>query len=110
MIQVEHFTKQYRKFTAVNDVSFTVKQGEVFALLGPNGSGKTTTLKSIVGLNVPTSGMILVNGLDTQEHPKVTRELLSYLPGTHRERDQAAERKNLDAAPGGGDPGTKAAL
>ena len=80
MIQVEHLTKQYGKFTAVNDVSFTVKQGDVFALLGPNGSGKTTTLKSIVGLHVPTSGRILVNGLDTQIHPKVTRQLLSYLP------------------------------
>ena len=80
MIQVEHLTKRYGKFIAVNDVSFTVKQGEVFALLGPNGSGKTTTLKSIVGLNVPTSGTIVVNGLDTQSHPKLTREFISYLP------------------------------
>lgn len=80
MIQVEHLTKHYGKFIAVNDVSFAVQQGEVFALLGPNGSGKTTTLKSIMGLNVPTSGRILVNGLETRQHPKVTRELVSYLP------------------------------
>ncbi len=80
MIQVEHVVKQYGKFTAVNDISFTVKEGEVFALLGPNGSGKTTTMKSIVGLNVPTSGRILVNTLDVRRYPKETRRFMSYLP------------------------------
>jgi len=80
MIQVEHLTKRYGKFTAVADVSLTVHQGEVYALLGPNGSGKTSTLKTIVGLNIPTMGRVLVNGLNTQEHPKVTLQLLSYLP------------------------------
>jgi ABC-type multidrug transport system ATPase subunit len=80
MIQVERLTKHYGKFTAVGDVSITVKQGEVYALLGPNGSGKTTTLKTIVGLTIPSSGRILINGLKTQEHPKATRQLLSYLP------------------------------
>ncbi len=80
MIQVERLTKQYGKFTAVNEVTFTVKQGEVFAFLGPNGSGKTTTMKSIVGLNVPTSGRILINTLDVQKYPKETRRFTSYLP------------------------------
>jgi ABC-type multidrug transport system ATPase subunit len=80
MIQVEHLIKRYGKFTAVNDISFTVKEGEVFALLGPNGSGKTTTMKSIVGLNVPTLGKILVNNLDVQRYPKETRQFMSYLP------------------------------
>ncbi len=80
MIQVEHLVKNYGKFTAVNDISFTVKEGEVFAFLGPNGSGKTTTMKSIVGLNVPTSGRILINNLDVQRYPKETRQFMSYLP------------------------------
>lgn len=80
MIQVEHLTKRYGKFTAVNDISFTTKEGEVFAFLGPNGSGKTTTMKSLVGLNVPTSGRILVNSLDVQRYPKATRQFMSYLP------------------------------
>ncbi len=80
MIQVAHLTKQYGKFTAVADVSLTVQQGEVYALLGPNGSGKTTTLKTIVGLTIPSKGKILINGLNTMEHPKVNRQLLSYLP------------------------------
>lgn len=80
MIQVEHLIKKYGKFTAVNDISFSVKEGEVFAFLGPNGSGKTTTLKSIVGLNIPTSGRILINNLDVQRYAKETRQFTSYLP------------------------------
>lgn len=80
MIHVEHLTKRYGKFTAVNDISFTTKEGEVFAFLGPNGSGKTTTMKSLVGLNVPTSGRVQVNNLDVQQYPKATRQFMSYLP------------------------------
>jgi ABC-type multidrug transport system ATPase subunit len=80
MLKVEHLTKRYDRFTAVDDISFNVKEGEVFAFLGPNGSGKTTTMKSIVGLNIPTSGRILINGLDVQKFPKETRRSLSYLP------------------------------
>jgi ABC-type multidrug transport system ATPase subunit len=80
MIHVEHLVKNYDKFRAVNDVSFSVKQGEVFAFLGPNGSGKTTTMKSIAGLNVPTSGRILINNLDVQCYPRETRQFMSYLP------------------------------
>jgi ABC-type multidrug transport system ATPase subunit len=80
MIQVEHLVKKFGNFVAVQDVSFTVKEGEVFAFLGPNGSGKTTTMKSIVGLNVPTSGRILINNLDVQRYPKETRQFVSYLP------------------------------
>lgn len=80
MIHVERLTKRFGNFTAVDGISFTVREGEVFAFLGPNGSGKTTTLKSIIGLNVPTAGRILINGLDAHEHPKVTRQLMSYLP------------------------------
>ncbi len=80
MIIVDHITKQYGKFTAVNDISFAVKPGEVFAFLGPNGSGKTTTLKTIIGLNIPTSGRVLVNGMDVHLFPKETRNTMSYLP------------------------------
>ncbi len=80
MIQVEHFTKRYGKFTAVNDISFEVQRGEVFAFLGPNGSGKTTTMKAIVGLNVPTAGRILINGIDVHRQPKEAKRFVSYLP------------------------------
>jgi ABC-type multidrug transport system ATPase subunit len=80
MIHVVHLTKQYGAFSAVNDISFEVKEGEVFAFLGPNGSGKTTTLKTIVGLNMPTSGHILINGIDVHQSPKGAKQLISYLP------------------------------
>ena len=80
MIQVENLTKRFGPFLAVRDVSFTVKEGEVFAFLGPNGSGKTTTMKSIVGLNIPTGGRILVSGLDVGKHPREVRQMVSYLP------------------------------
>ncbi len=80
MIRVENLTKQFGAITAVDRVSFEVKEGEVFAFLGPNGSGKTTTMKSIVGLNVPTAGKILVGGLDVQRFPREARRLVSYLP------------------------------
>ena len=80
MIQVEHFTKRYGNFTAVNDISFEVKRGEVFAFLGPNGSGKTTTMKAMVGLNVPTAGRILINGFDVHKQPKAAKRFVSYLP------------------------------
>lgn len=80
MISVEHITKRYGKFAAVNDVSFTVNKGEVFAFLGPNGSGKTTTMKTIVGLNIPTEGRVLINGIDIHKKPKEAKQYISYLP------------------------------
>lgn len=80
MISIQRMTKRFGKFTAVDGVSLEIKEGEIFALLGPNGSGKTTTMKSIVGLVKPTSGRILVNGIDVQAHPKEAKSAVSYLP------------------------------
>jgi ABC-type multidrug transport system ATPase subunit len=80
MIRVLHLTKHFGGFPAVRDVSFSVREGEVFAFLGPNGSGKTTTMKLMVGLTIPSSGQILINGLDILTHPKETRSQVSFLP------------------------------
>ncbi|MDH3251250.1 MAG: ABC transporter ATP-binding protein [Ignavibacteria bacterium] len=80
MVHVEHLVKTYGTFTAVNDISLNVQQGEVFAMLGPNGSGKTSTMKCIVGLNVPTSGRIRIDGKDILKFPIEARRLMSYLP------------------------------
>ena len=80
MIRVEHLSKRFGKFVAVDDISLDVREGEVYAFLGPNGSGKTTTLKSIVGLNIPSSGKILINGLDIRQCPEDIRQFVSYLP------------------------------
>lgn len=69
IIQVEHLVKTFGDFTAVDDISFEVYEGEVFGILGPNGAGKTTTLEIIETLQSPTSGSVLVDGINTQDHP-----------------------------------------
>ena len=79
-IQVRNLTKKFKDFVAVNDVSFEIERGETFALLGPNGSGKTTTLKCMVGLNLPTSGSISVEGLDILSNAREAKRLMSFLP------------------------------
>jgi ABC-2 type transport system ATP-binding protein len=62
MIQVENLTKKFKDFIAVNNISFSVKKGEIFAFLGPNGAGKTTTIKMLTTLLRPTGGIISLNG------------------------------------------------
>ncbi len=64
IIEVKNLVKKYDDFVAVNDISFEVKQGEIFGLLGPNGAGKTTTLEIIETLREKTSGVVLVDGYD----------------------------------------------
>ncbi|MFZ1890712.1 MAG: ATP-binding cassette domain-containing protein, partial [Formosimonas sp.] len=66
-IEVCQVIKQYKNLTALNDVSFTVNQGEFFGLLGPNGAGKTTLISTMSGLARATSGTIKIMGLDTQK-------------------------------------------
>jgi Cu-processing system ATP-binding protein len=80
MIRVEHLSKLYGSFRAVTGVSFEVRESEVFAFLGPNGSGKTTVLKTIAGLNMPSSGRVLINGIDVHRHSGDVRRSISYLP------------------------------
>ena len=63
-IAVEHFTRTYGTFTAVDDLSLTVASGEIVGLIGPNGAGKTTTLRALAGILRPTSGRIAVDGHD----------------------------------------------
>ena len=76
MIRVSRLTKRFGDFTAVDDVTFSVREGETFAMLGPNGSGKSTILKCIAGLSLPTSGDISVADNNVNEN----RGLISYLP------------------------------
>jgi len=70
IISVEHLVKNYGDFTAVNDLSFTVNEGEIFGLLGPNGAGKSTTLEIIETLREKTSGTIIVDGIDLDKNPE----------------------------------------
>ena len=64
IVLVEELTKRYGDFTAVDSISFSVCQGEVFGILGPNGAGKTTTVEILEGMRTPDSGIALVNGID----------------------------------------------
>ncbi|HVU75747.1 MAG TPA: ABC transporter ATP-binding protein [Candidatus Paceibacterota bacterium] len=66
IIEVKNLFKKYGDFTAVNDISFSVEEGEIFGILGPNGAGKTTTLEMMEGLKKPTSGSITLDGLDVE--------------------------------------------
>ena len=66
IIEVTHLTKRFGKFTAVNDLDFSIKKGEILGFLGPNGAGKTTTIKMINGLLKITSGQVLIKGMDAE--------------------------------------------
>jgi ABC-2 type transport system ATP-binding protein len=68
IIQVENLTKKFKDFTAVDDISFSVKAGQIFAFLGPNGAGKSTTIKILTTLLRPTAGKILVNDFDVTKN------------------------------------------
>ncbi len=69
IIQVTNLVKKFGDFTAVNTISFSVKKGEIFGILGPNGAGKTTTLEIMETLQKQTDGAVLIDGIDTLEHP-----------------------------------------
>ena len=96
MIAVRGLTKRFGRLTALDDVSFDVQPGETFALLGPNGSGKTTTLKCLAGLCLPTAGQILIQGIDIAGQPVAARTMLSYLPQRVAFPEQITAREVLD--------------
>ena len=80
MIQVEHLTKYYGDFLAVDDLSFTIGEGHVYGFLGPNGAGKSTTMNIMTGCLSATSGRVLIGGHDIFEEPKEAKRLIGYLP------------------------------
>ena len=80
MIQIEHLTKYYGDFRAVDDISFTVNDGEILGFLGPNGAGKTTTIKMLTCFMPPSDGTIRFNDLDVREQSMEIRRKIGYLP------------------------------
>lgn len=89
VVKVRNLTKTYVNLTAVNDISFTINEGEIFGLIGPNGAGKTTTLRIIATILSPTSGDIEIFGYDLKKESNKIREIISYLP------EEAGAYKNL---------------
>ena len=82
MIEVQHLTKRYGPFTAVDDVTFTVQKGEILGFLGPNGAGKTTTMRVLTGYMPPTDGKAIVAGYDVMEQAIDAKRRTGYLPET----------------------------
>jgi len=80
MIEVEHIVKKYGEFTAVDDVSFAVKEGEIFGLLGPNGAGKSTLIRMMTTLIPITSGAARIAGHDVTEEPDSARRTIGVIP------------------------------
>jgi ABC-2 type transport system ATP-binding protein len=79
VIKIENLTKRFGNFTAVDNVSFTVQQGDVLGYLGPNGSGKTTTIRMLLGLLSPTEGWVEVLGFDVVRDPEAVRKRVGYM-------------------------------
>jgi ABC-2 type transport system ATP-binding protein len=82
VIEVQHLTKRYGPFTAVNDISFSVERGEILGFLGPNGAGKTTTMRVLTGYMPPSEGKAMVAGYDLAEKPIEAKRRTGYLPET----------------------------
>lgn len=88
IISVKNLVKKYGDFTAVNGISFDVHEGEIFGLLGPNGAGKSTTLEIIETLRDKTSGEVIVDGINLDQHPNAIKKIIGvqlqtsgYYPG-----------------------------
>ncbi len=80
MITVNGLTRTYGEFTAVDNVSFEIKQGEIVGLLGHNGAGKTTIMKMLTGFLEPTDGSIVIDGLDIRQEREAIQKKIGYLP------------------------------
>ena len=80
IVEVSHLSKRYNAFKALNDVSFSIRRGEVVGLLGPNGAGKSTTMRILAGFISATSGNARVGGFDVLTHPRQISNLIGYLP------------------------------
>ena len=95
IITAEELTKQYGSQTAVNRLTLTIYEGEVFGFLGPNGAGKTTTILMFLGLTEPTSGKVKVIGFDPTRNPFHVKEKVGYLPENVGFYDDMDARENL---------------
>jgi ABC-2 type transport system ATP-binding protein len=80
LIEVVKLTKRFEDVAAVNEISFSLNQGEIFGFLGPNGAGKTTTINILTGLSRPDTGIIRIAGLDCTKNPKAAQHLLGIVP------------------------------
>ena len=96
IIEAKNLTKQYMKQKAVDDVSFTIKEGMICGLIGPNGAGKTTIMKMLGGLVLPTEGSLSLFGGSTEEELAKARSRMSFMIETPYAKEKMTARQNLE--------------
>ena len=94
-IEVRGLVKRFGGFTAVDGLDFRVERGEIFGLLGPNGSGKTTTVNMISGLSAPTAGSVAILGVDPLRQAQAARRLLGVVPQETALYEELTAERNL---------------
>jgi ABC-2 type transport system ATP-binding protein len=94
-IEVDHLTKKFGDFIAVNDISFNVEQQEIFGLLGPNGAGKTTLIRVMTTLTPPTSGTARIGGHDIRTDPDGVRHILGVIPQAFTSDPELTAKENI---------------
>jgi daunorubicin resistance ABC transporter ATP-binding subunit len=95
-IEIMHLVKRFGNFTAVDDLSLRVEEGEIFGLLGPNGSGKTTTVNMVSGLSKPTNGEVHVMGYDLRTQTRQVRQVLGTVHQETALYEELSAWRNLD--------------
>ena len=95
-IEIKDLCKSFGKFKAVDRLTLAVRQGEIYGLLGPNGSGKTTTINMISGLSVPTSGEVRVMGYDVRRNARQVRQILGSVPQETALYEELTAWANMD--------------
>jgi ABC-2 type transport system ATP-binding protein len=94
-IEVDHLVKKFGDLVAVNDISFSVAQREIFGLLGPNGAGKTTLIRMMTTLTPPTSGTALIDGHDVRTDPDGVRNALGVIPQAFTSDPELTAKENM---------------
>ena len=93
---IDHLTKKFGDFTAVDDISFTVNKGEIFGFLGANGAGKSTTIRMLCGILKPTSGRGIVGGVDISKTPEKVKTFIGYMSQKFSLYDDLTIQENLN--------------
>jgi ABC-2 type transport system ATP-binding protein len=96
ILQASHLVKKYADFTAVNDISFEIAEGEIFSLLGPNGAGKTTSISMLSTLIAPTSGDASIGGHSVTRDPMAVRQMIGVVPQDLALYEDLSARENLN--------------
>ena len=95
-VETRHLTRRFGAVVAVRDLNLSITKGEVFGLLGPNGSGKTTTIRMLCGLIAPTEGTAIVAGVDVREAPDRIKELIGYMSQRFGLYEDLTVAENMD--------------